>query len=95
NACLRSQLPANFPRYLRFRHIIIDEFAGLGKLDFIMKGIAEARGAGIKYHIVVQNFPQLHMLYKEGWENLVSNSLIHAFGVNDNFTSEYLSKLTG
>ena len=95
NACLRNQLPPALPRYLQFRHIIIDEFAGLGKLDFIMKGIAEARGAGIKYHIVVQNFPQLHHLYKDGWENLVSNSVIHAFGVNDNFTAEYLSKMTG
>jgi type IV secretory pathway TraG/TraD family ATPase VirD4 len=95
NACLRVQLPANWPTYLRFRHIIIDEFPGLGKLDFIMKGIAEARGAGIKYHLVVQNFPQLHHLYREGWENIVSNSFIHAFGVNDNFTAEYLSKMTG
>jgi type IV secretory pathway TraG/TraD family ATPase VirD4 len=32
NACLRNPLPANLPRYLQFRHIIIDEFAGLGKL---------------------------------------------------------------
>jgi hypothetical protein len=95
NACLRNQLPSSLPPYLRFRHIIIDEFAGLGKLDFIMKGIAEARGAGIKYHLVIQNFPQLHNLYKDGWENLVSNSLIHAFGVNENFTAEYLSKMTG
>jgi type IV secretory pathway TraG/TraD family ATPase VirD4 len=95
NACLRNQSPQALPPYLRFRHIIIDEFAGLGKLDFIMKGIAEARGAGIKYHLVVQNFPQLHHLYKEGWESFVSNSFIHAFGVNDNFTAEYLSKMTG
>jgi type IV secretory pathway TraG/TraD family ATPase VirD4 len=95
NACLRNQLSPQLPSYLRFRHIIIDEFAGLGKLDFIMKGIAEARGAGIKYHIVIQNFPQLHALYKEGWENFVSNSFVHAFGVNDNFTAEYLSKMTG
>ncbi len=95
NACLRNQLPQSLPRYLRFRHVIIDEFAGLGKLDFIMKDIAEARGAGLKYHLVVQNFPQLRMLYGEGWENLVSNSFIRAFGVNDVFTSEYLSKMTG
>jgi type IV secretory pathway TraG/TraD family ATPase VirD4 len=95
NACLRNRLPEKLPRYLQFRHIVIDEFAGLGKLDFIMKGIAEARGAGIKYHLAVQNFPQLRELYKEGWENLVSNSVIHAFGVTDNFTAEYLSKMTG
>ena len=95
NACLRNRLPEKLPRYLQFRHIVIDEFAGLGKLDFIMKGIAEARGAGIKYHLAVQNFPQLRALYKEGWENLVSNSVIHAFGVTDNFTAEYLSKMTG
>jgi type IV secretory pathway TraG/TraD family ATPase VirD4 len=95
NACLRNRLPAELPRYLQFRHIIIDEFAGLGKLDFIMKGIAEARGAGLKYHLTVQNFPQLKTLYGEGWENLVSNSFIHAFGVNENFTAEYLSKMTG
>lgn len=95
NACLRNQLPSRLPKYLQFRHIIIDEFPSLGKLDFIMKGIAEARGAGIKYHLVVQNFPQLNQLYREGWENLVSNSFVHAFGINDNFTAEYLSKLTG
>jgi type IV secretory pathway TraG/TraD family ATPase VirD4 len=95
NACLRNRLPEELPRYLQFRHIVIDEFAGLGKLDFIMKGIAEARGAGLKYHLSVQNFPQLHALYKDGWENLVSNSVIHAFGVTDNFTADYLSKMTG
>ena len=60
-----------------------------------MKGIAEARGAGIEYDLAVQNFPQLRELYREGWENLVSNSVIHAFGVTDNFTAEYLSKMTG
>ena len=59
NACLRNRLPEKLPRYLQFRHIVIDEFAGLGKLDFIMKGIAEARGAGINIHLAVQNFPQL------------------------------------
>jgi type IV secretion system protein VirD4 len=95
NACLRNQLNPRLPRFLQFRHIIIDEFAGLGKLDFIMKGIAEARGAGIKYHLAVQNFAQLRDLYDEGWENLVSNSFIHAFGVNEVFTAEYLSKMTG
>ena len=95
NACLRNRLSEELPRYLQFRHIIIDEFAGLGKLDFIMKGIAEARGAGLKYHLAVQNFPQLKATYGEGWENLVSNSFIHAFGVNENFTADYLSKMTG
>ena len=95
NACLRNSLDSALPSYLRFRHIIIDEFAGLGKMDFIIKDIAEARGAGIKYHLFVQDFGQLHHHYGHGWESIVANSMIQAFGINDIFTSEYLSKLTG
>lgn len=95
NACLRNQMDKRLPSYLRFRHIVIDEFAGLGRLDFIVKDIAEARGAGIKYHIVVQNFGQLDLHYEKGWETFVSNSFVQAFGINDQFTAEYLSKLCG
>jgi type IV secretory pathway TraG/TraD family ATPase VirD4 len=95
NACLRNPMSAELPKYLSYRHIIIDEFPSLGQLDFMVRGIAEARGAGIKYHLAVQSFSQLKATYGDHWETFISNSLIQAFGIDDVFTCEYLSKLCG
>lgn len=79
----------------RRRHIIIDEFAALGAMSFVENDIAVARGYDIQYHLLVQNFTQLQDAYKANWETFVANSIVQAYGVQDVFTCEYISKLIG
>lgn len=79
----------------RWRHIVIDEFATLGEMSFILNDVAVARSYDIKYHFAVQNLTQLKLEYKDGWENFISNSFQRFFALNDLFTTEYVSRLAG
>jgi type IV secretion system protein VirD4 len=77
------------------RHIIIDEFPQLGRMAFVENDVAVARGYNIQYHLLVQNLTQLREAYAANWETFIANSLVQAFGVQDVFTSEYVSKMLG
>lgn len=94
NAFKRSQVNDPDP-WRRRRHIIIDEFPQLGHMSFVENDVAVARGYNIQYHLLVQNLTQLRDAYSANWETFIANSLVQAFGVQDVFTSEYISKLLG
>jgi len=75
---------------------LLDEFAGLQKMDRLAAGIAEIAKYGVKLCIVLQNLGQLKNVYDEGWESFLANCGARIFfGVDDQFTREYVSSLIG
>jgi type IV secretion system protein VirD4 len=81
--------------YHRFRHIIIDEFANLGEMNFVLNDIAVARGFDVKYHLAIQDLSQLARVYAQGWESFINNTFQRFFAVSDMFTAEYVSRMLG
>lgn len=79
----------------RWRHIVIDEFANLGEMSFILNDIAVARGYNVKYHLAIQDLSQLARVYTQGWESFINNSFQRFFAVSDMFTAEYVSRMLG
>jgi type IV secretion system protein VirD4 len=77
-------------------HVVVDEFAALGKFDRVLTDLATQRAAGLRYHIALQDLNQLHELYGNGWQTIVGNCSVRQFlAVNDNFTAEYVSRALG
>jgi type IV secretion system protein VirD4 len=83
------------PRHKRWRHIVIDEFANLSEMKFVLHDVSIARGYDIKYHLAVQDLTQLARVYEKGWETFINNAFLRAFGIGDLFTAEYISRLLG
>lgn len=74
----------------------LDEFAGLKRMEVIENAAAQIAGFGVKLLIVVQNLVQLKSVYQDNWETFIGNAGTKLFfGVEDNFTREYLSKQLG
>jgi type IV secretion system protein VirD4 len=77
-------------------HVVVDEFAALGKFERILTDLATLRSAGFRYHLAIQDLNQLNELYGHGWQTIVGNCALKQFlGVNDNFTAEYVSHALG
>lgn len=83
------------PQHRRWHHIVIDEFATLGEMSFILNDVAVARAFDVKYHFAVQDLAQLKREYKDGWESFINNSFQRFFAVSDLFTADYVSRLVG
>ncbi|MEL7533915.1 MAG: type IV secretory system conjugative DNA transfer family protein [Bacteroidota bacterium] len=75
---------------------LLEEFYSLGYLQQIEVALGTYAGYGIKLWCVLQSLVQLQSLYGKNWENFIGNSaVIQAFGVNDQTTAEYFSKMAG
>src|SRR5262249_30516167 len=75
---------------------LLDEFAGLKRLEVIENAAAQAAGFGIKFLFVVQNLPQLEDLYEKSWETFLGNSGLKLFfQIDDDFTRSYVSRQLG
>ena len=75
---------------------VLDEFAGLRRMEVIEHAVAQAAGFGVKFLFITQNLPQLKVIYEDGWETFVSNcGLKIFFQVDDDFTRSYVSRLLG
>ena len=75
---------------------LLDEFAGLKRMEVIENAVAQAAGFGVKFFFIAQNLPQLKREYEESWESFVSNSGLKVFfQIDDHFTRDYLSHLLG
>jgi Type IV secretory system Conjugative DNA transfer/Bacterial SH3 domain len=75
---------------------LLDEFAGLKRMEVIENAAAQAAGFGIKFLFVVQNLPQLQDLYDKSWETFFGNSGLKLFfHIDDDFTKNYLSRQLG
>ena len=77
-------------------HVVIDEFAALGRFDRVLTDLATQRSGGFRYHIAVQDLNQLNEGYGHGWQTVIGNCGVRQFlGVNDNFTADYVSHQLG
>lgn len=77
------------------RHIFVDEWPNLGKLEAAQQGVVVMRGANCMWHLYCQDFARPKELYHAGWEGFFGSSVVQAFGVNDNTTLKYLSERMG
>lgn len=76
--------------------LLLDEFADLKKMERVYAGMATHAKYGMKMCVVLQNLIQLRDIYGDGWENFLSNCGTKIwFGLEDQFTLEYLSKQLG
>ncbi|MEM6852893.1 MAG: type IV secretory system conjugative DNA transfer family protein [Planctomycetota bacterium] len=76
--------------------MVLDEFAGLKKLEAIQNAVAQVAGYGLKLFFVLQSLEQLKETYKDGWETFLSNaSLKLFFGLDDQFSRKYVSEFIG
>lgn len=75
---------------------LLDEFAGLRRMEVIEHAAAQAAGFGVKFLFVVQNLAQLAELYDKSWETFFGNSGLKLFfQVDDDFTRSYLVRQLG
>ena len=75
---------------------MLDEFAGLKRMEVIEHAVAQIAGYGVKMFFVLQSLEQLKGAYKENWETFLANSGLKVFfNLEDNFSRDYVSKLIG
>jgi hypothetical protein len=75
---------------------VLDEFAGLKRMEAIENAAAQAAGMGIKFLFVVQNLAQLSEIYDKSWETFFGNSGLKLFfQIDDDFSRQYLSRQLG
>ena len=76
--------------------MVLDEFAGLKRMEIIENAVAQIAGFGVKMFFVLQSLEQLKGTYKDHWETFLANSgLKICFNLEDHFSREYVSKLIG
>src|ERR1035437_2588213 len=76
--------------------LVLDEFAGLKRMEVIEHAVAQIAGYGVKMFFVLQSLEQLKGAYKENWETFLANSGLKVFfNLEDNFSRDYVSKLSG
>jgi len=76
---------------------LLDEMAQLGPMEPLYKAMSIMGGYGMSLWVIVQNLGQLRALYPEHkWEAFLANATVQQFfGIQDNETAEYISKLSG
>jgi type IV secretory pathway TraG/TraD family ATPase VirD4 len=76
--------------------MLLDEFAGLKRMEVIEHAVAQIAGYGVKLFFVLQSLEQLKAVYKDNWETFLSNSGLKVFfSLDDHFSRDYVSKLVG
>lgn len=85
-------MPATGHRLL----LVLDEFAGLKRMDVLENAAAQIAGFGVKMFFIVQTLGQLKDIYKENWQTFLANSGLHLFAqIDDEFTRKYVSDALG
>jgi hypothetical protein len=76
--------------------MLLDEFAGLKRMEVIENAVAQIASYGVKLFFVLQSLEQLKAVYKDNWETFLANSGLKVFfNLEDHFSREYVSKLIG
>jgi hypothetical protein len=76
--------------------MLLDEFAGLKRMEVIENAVAQIAGYGVKLFFSLQSLEQLKAVYKDNWETFLANSGLKVFfNLEDNFSRDYVSKLIG
>jgi type IV secretory pathway TraG/TraD family ATPase VirD4 len=88
---VRGRPATNYPVLL-----MLDEFAGLKRMEVIEQAVAQIAGYGVKMFFVLQSLEQLKAVYKDNWETFLANSGLKVFfNLEDHFSRDYVSKLIG
>ena len=75
---------------------MLDEFGTIGKLDAVARAYGLMAGLGMIMWVFAQDINQLVRDYPHHWETFIGNSqAVTCFGVMDNSTAEYISKMLG
>ena len=75
---------------------VLDEFAGLKRMEVIEHAAAQGAGFGVKFLFVIQNLPQLIEVYGRSWETFLSNcGLLLFFQIDDESTRTHVSGRIG
>jgi type IV secretion system protein VirD4 len=75
---------------------LLDEFGTIGKLNAVAQAYGLMAGLGMIMWAFAQDLNQLKRDYPDHWETFIGNSqAMTCFGVMDNFTAEYISKMLG
>lgn len=75
---------------------VLDEFGTIGRLSAVAQAYGLMAGLQMCIWAFVQDLIQLRRDYPDDWETFVGNSeIVSFFGVMDQFTAEYLSKMLG
>jgi type IV secretion system protein VirD4 len=86
-----SQSPSGLPVLF-----MLDEFGTIGKLSAVAQAFGLMAGLGMILWVFAQDLNQLKRDYPEHWETFIGNSqAVTCFGVMDNFTADYISKMLG
>jgi len=76
--------------------MVLDEFAGLKRMEVIENAVAQIAGYGMKLFFILQSLEQLKAVYKDNWETFLANSGLKVFfNLEDHFSRDYVSKLIG
>ena len=76
--------------------MLLDEFAGLKRMEVIENAVAQIAGYGVKLFFVLQSLEQIKAVYKDNWETFLANAGLKVFfNLEDHFSREYVSKLIG
>jgi type IV secretion system protein VirD4 len=75
---------------------MLDEFGTIGKLNAVAQAYGLMAGLGMIMWVFAQDLNQLKRDYPDHWETFIGNSqAMTCFGVMDNFTADYISKMLG
>ncbi|HEX6369777.1 MAG TPA: type IV secretory system conjugative DNA transfer family protein [Longimicrobium sp.] len=75
---------------------MLDEFANLGKIDAVRRGVSLVGGYGIRWWMIVQDLQQVEDVYGKAWGTMFANASVkQLFGTSDLRTAKELSELTG
>ena len=75
---------------------VLDEFANLGNLDVIAKGISFLRDKHVKLWPIVQDIGQLEAIYGDAWTTIENNvGATVVLGIGDNKTAAWASAKCG
>lgn len=75
---------------------LLDEFANLGYLPNVLRGMAQYRGQGVQMFLFIQQLSMLRKIYGEGWREFFGLSeMINTFGIWEPETLKLFSELTG
>ena len=76
--------------------MVLDEFAGLKRMEVIESAVAQIASYGVKLFFVLQSLEQIKAVYKDNWETFLANSGLKVFfGLEDHFSRDYVAKLIG
>lgn len=76
--------------------LLLDEFAGMKRMDIIENSVAQIAGFGVKMFFVLQSLEQLKSVYPDRWETFLANCGVKIFfSSTDNFTNQYVSDMLG